>query len=196
MLLVIFGPPAVGKMAVGRALAAGGEWRLFHNHASVELLLPVFDYGSPPFVTLDVEIRRRVIQEAAAASTRLVFTYVWSLDDPADRDYIEALIAPYPAAGLPVAFVELAADLDTRLTRNRTPERLAAKPSKRDIDWSDANLRELEQYVLNRPADRQSAADGLLDRYPGIRIDTVGLSADATAARIRDWLAVVGDVRH
>jgi hypothetical protein len=30
--VVIFGPPAAGKMTVGRELAALTGWRLFHNH--------------------------------------------------------------------------------------------------------------------------------------------------------------------
>ena len=33
-------------------------------------------------------------------------------------------------------FVELEADLETRLERNITPHRLEAKPTKRDIEWS------------------------------------------------------------
>jgi len=32
-LLVIFGPPSVGKMTVGREVAARSGFRLFHNHA-------------------------------------------------------------------------------------------------------------------------------------------------------------------
>ena len=36
------------------------------------------------------------------------------------------------------------ADLDTRLARNRTEHRLAEKKSKRDVDWSDTNVLELE----------------------------------------------------
>jgi len=51
-LVVIFGPPAVGKMTVGRALTAQSRFRLFHNHAVLEPLLEVFDYGTPPFMRL------------------------------------------------------------------------------------------------------------------------------------------------
>ena len=74
-LLVIFGPPAVGKMTVGRAVAARSDFRLFHNHATIEPLLDVFDYGTPPFVTLMTEWRSRVVEEAAAFGTDLVFTF-------------------------------------------------------------------------------------------------------------------------
>jgi hypothetical protein len=148
-LLVIFGPPAVGKMTVGRAIAARSTFRLFHNHATIEPLLDVFDYGTPPFMTLMGEWRRRVVQEAAASGTDLVFTFVWGLDLEEDAVEMKELIAPYVDAGAEVAFVELSADLATRLERNRTEHRLAEKKSKRDLDWSDGNVRELERYVMN-----------------------------------------------
>ena len=51
-LLVIFGPPSVGKMTVGRAVCARSAFRLLHNHALLEPLLEVFDYGTPPFTRL------------------------------------------------------------------------------------------------------------------------------------------------
>jgi hypothetical protein len=59
------------------------------------------------------------------------------------------LVSPYASAGLPVWFVELAANLETRLGRNRGEDRLLAKPSKRDLAWSDAHLRERENWVMN-----------------------------------------------
>ena len=34
-LLLITGPPAVGKMTVGRAVAAQSDFRLFHNHHTI-----------------------------------------------------------------------------------------------------------------------------------------------------------------
>ena len=46
-LVVIVGPPAVGKMAVGTELSALTGLPLFHNHLSIEAVLPVFDFGSP-----------------------------------------------------------------------------------------------------------------------------------------------------
>ena len=93
MLLLLTGPPAVGKMTVGREIAARSGFRLFHNHHSIELLLDVFDFGTPPFITLNTEIRRRVIEEAAASGADLIFTFVWSMDDPADADWVERLAA-------------------------------------------------------------------------------------------------------
>ena len=185
-LLLILGPPAVGKMTVGRAIADRSDFRLFHNHHSIEMLLDVFDYGTPPFRTLNSEVRRRVVEEAAASGTDLVFTFVMGMDEQAEADYLERLAAPY---GDDVAVVELVADLDTRLVRNRTEHRLAEKKSKRDLEWSDNNVRELEAgYRMTSDADRDGPGERLLARWPHLAIDNTDLSADETAEQVLAWL--------
>ena len=186
MLLLILGPPAVGKMTVGRAVAARSSYRLFHNHHTIEMLLDVFDYGTPPFATLNKELRRRVMEEAAAAGTDLVFTFVMGMDDQGDADYLGRLAQPY---GDDVAVVELVAGLDTRLVRNRTEHRLAEKKSKRDLDWSDNNVRELEaEYRMTSEAGRDAPGERLLARWPHLVLDNTDLSVDETAERILAWL--------
>ena len=186
-LLLILGPPAVGKMTVGRAVADRSSYRLFHNHHSIEMLLDVFDYGTPPFRTLNTEIRGRVIEEAADTGTDLVFTFVMGMDEESEADYLARLVAPY---GDDVAVVELVADLDTRLVRNRTEHRLAEKKSKRDVEWSDDNVRQLEaDYRMTSEPGRDAPGERLLARWPHLVLDNSELSPDETAERIVAWLA-------
>jgi hypothetical protein len=193
-LLLIIGPPAVGKMTVGRAVCARTGFRLFHNHHTIEPLLEIFGFGTPPFVALNGEFRRRVIEEAAASGTRLIFTFVWNVEDQGDADEVRLLIAPYVAAGLPVSFVELYADLPTRLERNVGEERIADKRSKRDLAWSDAHVRELDAaYVMNTRPDHPTPADALLAGFAHLRLDNSGLTPDAAAAEIAAWLDARGN---
>jgi hypothetical protein len=186
MLLVVFGPPAVGKMTVGQAIVDAGGFRLFHNHATIEPLLEVFDYGTPPFGRLLSEFRRRVLEEAAEADVDLVLTFAWALDDPADSAEVERYLRPFVEAGRHIAIVELYADLDTRLARNGTPYRLAEKKSKRDVTWSDGNVREMERHQLN--TDRPSPADAVLARHPHVRIDNTDRSPEVVAEQVLAWL--------
>ena len=188
-LLVIFGPPAVGKMTVGRAIADTSDFRLFHNHHTIEPLLDVFDYGTPPFNRLLGEFRQRVLEEAAAYGTNLVFTYVWALDNAPDLAGLRGHFQPFVDAGRRIAFVELYAGLDVRLERNRTAYRLAEKKSKRDLEWSDGNVRELERYLMN--TDRPSLADEVLAEHRHLRIDNTDLSPDEVAARVLAWVTSV-----
>lgn len=189
-LLVIFGPPAVGKMTIAQAIAARSNYRVFHNHALLEPLLDVFDYGTAPFHRLLGRFRRDVLEEAAEAGVSLILTYAWALQSPPDPDEVAEYLAPYLSRGLPVRFVELAADLDTRLARNRTEHRLSEKKSKPNLDWSDNNVRELDVHTLNTAEGVATPADELLNAFPHLRLETAELSVDQIADRVLDWLAV------
>ena len=56
-LMVLLGPPAVGKMTVGQALQKLTDYKLFYNHLSLELVNQFFDFGTPNFSNLDRQIR-------------------------------------------------------------------------------------------------------------------------------------------
>ena len=90
-----------------------------------------------------------------------------------------------------ISFVGLAAGLDTRLERNRTEHRLAEKRSKRDLDWSDSNVRDMERHVMNTD-DRTNEGDlpglRLLGQHRHLRLDNSQLTPEQSAVRILDWL--------
>jgi hypothetical protein len=188
-LMVVFGPPAVGKMTVGRGVCERTNFRLFLNHHTIEPLADVFGMDTAPFRTLTGEFRRRVVQEAAAAGVALMLTLVWNLRGVEDAQWVDDLVSPYASADLPVSFVELAADLETRLERNRGEDRLLAKPSKRDLAWSDAHVRERENWVMNTDPTVPLAADGLLAAHRHLRLDNSQVDPQATVERILAWRA-------
>jgi len=183
-LVFVFGPPAVGKMTVGREIAARTGYKLLHNHMTVEPVLDVFPFGSPPFGRLVNEFRRRILEEAVPALDGLVFTMVWGLDLPEDRALVSSYVDLVEAAGGHVTFVELYAELDERLARNRTELRLAEKRSKRDVEFSHGNVLELERYVMNTEPGVRTAASDLLSAHAHLRIDNTHLSAAEVAARV------------
>ena len=45
--MVVFGPPAVGKMTVGRAVCDRTDFRLFLNHHTIEPLSEIFGMDTP-----------------------------------------------------------------------------------------------------------------------------------------------------
>lgn len=78
-LALIYGPPAVGKLTVAKELVALTGFKLFHNHATVDLITSIFDRGSESFAKLIWEIRLSVFEEAARANIGgLVFTMVYA----------------------------------------------------------------------------------------------------------------------
>lgn len=184
-LIVIFGPPASGKMTVGRELADLTGFKLFHNHLSIDPVIEVFDWGTPSFVRLTTEIRRRTIEEAVLADLPgLIFTYVWALDDPTDKVYVDALTAPVRASGAHVSFVELVSDQDIRLAREGTELRLSHKRPKRDVERSRHLLRQADaEHRLNSVGDFAYPQDHLV-------IDNSALAPDVVAHRVAQRFAL------
>lgn len=150
-LVILFGPIAVGKMSVGLELSKMTGMPLFHNHVSIEMLLPIFEWGSKEFGILNNEFRRRIFEEAANSDLPgLIFTYVWAFDVEADKVYIDDLCKIFYDVNAPVYFVELEADINVRRERNRSQLRLQMKPSKRDTQESDKRMMMNEnRYQLN-----------------------------------------------
>jgi hypothetical protein len=155
MLVVICGPPAVGKMTVGLELSAQTGIPLFHNHLSIEPVLPVFEFGTPAFNRLVENFRDQMFREVAASDLPgLIFTMMWAFDYPSDLELIERVMEVFESRGGRTVFVELEADIDTRISRNSTELRLAAKPSKRDVEASLLRLLAADdEYQLNSDGD-------------------------------------------
>ena len=149
-LVIIFGPPAVGKMTVGRELSKITGLKLFHNHMSLELVNNFFDFSTAPFRRLDKEIRFVIFREVASSDLEgLIFTFVWAIDYQTDSDYIKEIVEIFELKNGEVYYVGLRAELSERLVRNKQEDRLLAKPSKRDIEFSEKNLLKLEKEKLN-----------------------------------------------
>lgn len=179
MLIMLVGPPAVGKMTVGHELAARSGLRLFHNHLTIDLALRYFAFGTPPFQRLVGEFRRRILEEVAASDLPgLIFTYVWAFDDPRDATVVEEWARIFRTRGGRVLFVELEATQAERLLRNETEFRLAEKPFKRDLAAS-------RQRLLQDDATYQLNSHGAFDDRPDwFRLNTTDLTAAEAAERI------------
>jgi hypothetical protein len=186
-LVVIFGPPAVGKMTVGHQRCRLTGFKLFHNHMTVEPVLDIFEFGSPPFSRLVNEFRRRVIEEACKAELPgLVFTFVWGLELESDLRVIESYVGLVESYGGSACFVELVADREERLVRNHSEFRLDQKRSKRDVEFSRQNLLAMdEQYVMNT-SDVPTPAEAVFEGRRFLRLDSTNLPADEAAAQVVD----------
>jgi hypothetical protein len=184
-LILLIGPPAVGKMTVGHEVAARTGLKLFHNHQTIELVLGFFPFGSAPFNRLVREFRRRIFEEVAASDLPgLIFTYVWAFDLSEDAEFVAEFASIFERRGGRVLYVELHADLDERLRRNETEFRLEQKPSKRDVAAS-------RQRLLDLDAQYRLTSDGRFEgRQDYLHIDNTRLTAAAAADRIIEHFAL------
>jgi hypothetical protein len=183
-LVCVTGPPAVGKMTVGRAVCDLTGFRLFHNHMSIEPLLGVYDFGTPSFGRINAMIRREVIAESVVADLPgLVFTFAINLDHPDDLAQLHELVAPVERAGAPVDVVELYAPQDVRLAREGGADRMDHKRSKRDVEWARSHVVDLEARA-RFSTDPARDGEQLLPGHRHLRLDNAHGDAAATAERI------------
>jgi shikimate kinase len=122
-LAFLYGPPAAGKLTVGRELAALTGFRLFHNHLTVDLARELFDFGSEPFQRLVDDLRLRVFAAAAESDLPgLIFTFVYGGPDEA---FIRQTVSVMETAGAEVCFVQVTCPPKELLNRVENESRRA-----------------------------------------------------------------------
>ena len=174
-LIVVCGPHAVGKMTVAESLRDKLRYNMMMNHDSIELSDRIFGFATPAQKELNECIREKAFELAVKHHVDLIFTYVCDFDDPEEKVYLTRLKDLFEQNGGRFFFVELFADLETRLARNETPHRMERKPSKRDLAWSRANMiNGAARYRLNSNEGEQ-----WFENY--LKIDNTNLEPDQVA---------------
>lgn len=171
-LIVVSGPQAVGKMTVAESLRDKIGYSLMVNHDSIEVSDKIFERGSDAQKDLNCMIREAAFSTAIKYDVDMIFTFVTAYDMPQDIEYLNNLRNMFESTGGSFYFVELSADLQTRLERNITPHRLESKLSKNDIERSTKDLiNTVEKYRLN-------SLEGEMICPNHIKIDNTNLSPD------------------
>ncbi|HEY1764903.1 MAG TPA: AAA family ATPase [Opitutaceae bacterium] len=167
--VLIYGPPAVGKLTVARALQARTGWRLFHNHQTVDLALSVYDFGTPGFVALREAIWWAVFRQAAAdALPGLIFTF--NPENSVPQRFIDELFTEMTARGAPPFAVCLDAS-------EATLERRLSFPTRREY-------RKLVDLDLYRSLRAKGVFRSPVLPAPRLTLDTEVMNAEQAAEAI------------
>lgn len=177
-LIIICGPHAVGKMTVAESLNDKLNYNLMTNHDSIEVSDKIFGFATPAQKEFNKFFRKKAFEIAVKYNVDLLFTYVCAFEKPEEKEYLTSLADLFQSRGGNFYFVELSADLETRLNRNETPHRLEMKATKRNLEWSKSNLlRDMERHKLNSDRDEIWFANH-------IKIDNTNLDPDEVADKI------------
>lgn len=177
-LIIICGPQAVGKMTVAESLRDKLKYNLMMNHDSIEVSDRIFGFATPAQKEFNAFFREKAFELAVKHNVDLLFTYVCAFELDEEREYLTKLAELFQSNGGEFYFVELSADLETRLERNATPHRMERKASKRDIEWSKSNLlRDAKKHQLNLKFD-----ETWFENH--IKIDNTNLEPDEVADMI------------
>lgn len=186
-LVVLFGPPASGKSAVGHVLAQRLGYRFFHNHLTADPVAALFGWGTPRFGSVVDRVRDLLFREAAADASvpGVVFTFVWAIDNPGHADFAQRTARLFEDQGGRAFFVELRASLQARIEREGTPFRAKLKPNQGDVEA--ARTRQVEFDKLHR-----MNTDGVLPiARPHLVVDTEAMEPDAAAQQIQEAFGLV-----
>lgn len=141
-LLIIYGPPAAGKLTVANEIGERTGFKVFHNHLSIDCVQPVFDFATPPFGRLVERIRMETIAEAAREGVDLIHTFVYAHGP--DDDHFRRIIASAEDNGGEVCLVLLrcrieegrrrvTAESRVRMRKVKTPEMLESLHEKYEM---------------------------------------------------------------
>jgi hypothetical protein len=170
-LVFLHGGAASGKLTTARALEQLLRYHVFHNHLVVDLLLPIFPFGSEPFVRLREQFWLSVFRDAALAERSITFTFAPENSVAAGfparaRDAVEQ-------AGGRVRFVQLTVN-------ELEQERRLSNPSRSEFHKL-TDLDTLRRLRL-QPAPEQPPAD--------LEIDTTTSPPAQSAKRIIDFFGL------
>ncbi len=179
--IMICGPQAVGKMTVGQELAKLTGYKLFYNHMTIEMLRLIFDYDQKIFRKMNDVVRTKVFEEFAKSNEKgIIFTscfdFKYELEE--DKAYFEEWTEGFDKSYV----IELEADLEERLRRNKTENRLEHKASKRDLEWSERDLlNSIHKHKLN---SEPGQGEELFENY--MKINNTNISAEEVAKLIKN----------
>ena len=178
--VLIIGPQAVGKMTVGQELAKLTGYKLFYNHMTIEMLRLIFDYDQKTFRKMNDIVRTKVFEEFVKSNEKgIIFTscfdFKYELDE--DKAYYERWTKGFNK----VCVVELEAELEERLKRNKTENRLKHKESKRNLEWSEKDLlASIQKHKFN---SEPGQGEELFENY--LKINNTNISAENVAQMIQ-----------
>lgn len=191
--IILTGPQAVGKMTVGIEIEKKRDAKLLFNHQTIDLFANFLDYTKDTF-RLSEMIRKELFKaftenKATNKVKGIIFTVVIAFDLEEDWQALEEWIGLFHKADANLYFVELETSVEERLLRNTNADRLEAKPSKRNLAFSEHDL--LTTHARHRLNSREGEVEKRLPMVHYMRIDSTDLSSVETAEYIVKWMEEV-----
>jgi tRNA uridine 5-carbamoylmethylation protein Kti12 len=156
-LVIIYGPPAAGKLTVATELAELTGFKLFHNHLTVNAARSVFEMNTSELQRVLHRMRVVVFEEAAEAGIDIVYTFAnmrrvgHERPTVVDRFTDEVRRVVTERGGV-LCRVQLRPPVDVLLQRAGEPSRVQHQKLT-DVNDVQAFFQERELYDLIDPSD-------------------------------------------
>ena len=167
-LILIYGAPAAGKLTVANEIAARTDFKVFHNHLTIDAVAPIFSFGTNSFWRLVHQFRIEMIAQAARENVNLIYTFCYAKGS--DDAHVALITKTVEENGGEIHFVLLKCgreELERRvLSESRTPY---------------GKLKNVE--ILNELLEKNDLYSPVPERTSLI-IDNTNLSAEDAARKI------------
>ena len=166
-LILLYGPPATGKLTVAETISSKTGIPVFHNHATRDLVHAIFPDTLSENYQLVTDLRNNVFAYCAKHDQDLLFTWVY--DGKTDDEVLALMVSAVVNNGGTVAFIELTAPLEVLKSRVNLESRHKHKKLK-------------DPEVLAHLFDEHSFGTVHYDNV--IKIDTSTVTPDESADHI------------
>jgi hypothetical protein len=178
-LVVLYEPPAVGKLTIARSLSTVTGYAVLHNHLTFDLVRTVYAPEDERFFPLNAELRLRIVREGAECRCPgLILTCVLAANSRNDIAFVRDVMDVVTSRAGHAHFVRLCCDVAELVHRVTGPDRLAA--------GKQAGVEVLRTYL------QRWDVLGTIPGLPSFVLDTTHLQPDDAAHQIARHFGLAG----
>lgn len=171
--MILYGPPAAGKLTIAKELAAMADLRVFDNHQIIDLIEPIVTRKYIDFAKLIYTTQQNIIEAAVKANqVNVVITFPFAANLQRDTDFVTNLVDYTRKQGSEAYPIFLTCDTETLMKRALDPSRKAYGK----ITTTEIMSQMFEKYEFDTP----------LDIGGNVTFSTQALPAKDVAAKIKD----------
>ena len=171
-LVVLYGPPASGKLPIAEAISAQTDWVLFDNSAAIEFVAQFLQPGTSRFLELIDSMRLDLIRAMLAEGRSVVFTFIYFGFEGEDISFFKFLAAAATSVGASVHLVQLRCSEETLLQR--------VSNASWHQSWGSTPSQSFAEIAKRSPLEKS------LTGFANLQIDTDSCSPDVAASMILD----------
>ncbi len=182
-VIIIIGPPAVGKYTIGNMLSKKCNYRFLHEHQILDIASALFGESSMERTTYYFKLRLDIFYDFIKynkTNQSIVTTFVHLFDYDYYNNFIISFLNIFKKNNYDIYVVELSASYQERIKRNTNEDRLKAKPSKQNLEASIKKLNTIEEESRTNSIE----SDTLFIDYHHSIIDTEFLSQNEIVDKI------------
>lgn len=123
--IVLYGPPAVGKLTVAQQLAKKGNAHVFDPHKVIELIAPVVGGNDAELINLSYSLQLQILNAAMRFGREdIIMPFTFTADLQPDVAFLQTIVEAGAAHNVRVDLIHLTAKRNVLLERATQASRL------------------------------------------------------------------------